>query len=793
MYKQNILKASTSCLFFITIKATVYAQSILGLNGMIISDTNKGIPSATIELISMSTKKILSTQTDSLGKFKFSNLERGPYKLLAKSISYEPQNVNIFINEKPNDILLVLNSTTQQLGEVVVQRKKPLIEQKIDRYIYNLSASISGTFGDASQALKSVPGLQVTDDNIKIVGKSSVKVLVNGRDIGINSSNLNDYLKTIQSSDIKSIEVITNPSSKYEAEGNSGAINIVLKSSSLSELLAVNFNTSYQRGKRNSNNNAVTVNHNFNKFQNTYSASYNMNNTEGDYILDYIYSDSRSRENNIFGVNNKPLNFSLFSNYKINEKITTGLRVTLNSNRKHSTRDNNRNFYTENSLDSILLTTVDDRNRSKSLNAGYYTELILDTNGSKLNFEVSYYNNKNNRDYIFESITKADISHNYLPVSTEGTDRSKLYFGQIDYYKVFKHLELEGGIKYSVSKIDNQFLYRNKPNATYADSYVDYNEKNLSAYISGGAQFGEWNIQGGIRAENFAFDLVSLSLQEFVKKKTIFQIFPSFNLSKKLDEKNTMILSYGRRVGRPSYKQIDPFIEYFSPLNYRKGNPDLIPYFTNNFELKHNFKNTLITTLYYSTANNTINDLQIINKDNYLTGMTFANYIDSRNIGLTESFNIAPFPFWEHTTLLQLYYNKFFSNNPTTPAENKGFAWYGYTNNNFKISNKLGSYVAFSIYGPQQVGVVNTKVQSSFDLGISWKLIDKQLTVNAKVSDLFKGSKMRYATFSNTVLMNGTTYNDTRRFMISASYSLGKAKKSNKTLQGDENINRVGK
>lgn len=412
-----------------------------------------------------------------------------------------------------------------------------------------------------------------------MIGKSSLQVLINDREVLLSGKNLSDYLKTISSDNIKSIEVISNPPAKYDAEGNSGIVNIVLKKAN-SNFWNATFTEDYRQGEYATNNNGASFNFNKNRLSFTSSASYGFGNTHYLNNSQYFYPNEYWNDK-ISSVNiNNFFTARIGIDYKITDKFTIG-GIYNYSYQKNKYNDNDRTLVTGNS-DYDLIETPATRNGKSNFNmANLHGTYTLDTSGRKLSFDFNYlsFDDDNNNFFNTSYFLKNQLEDN-SKANNLGMQRIDNYSILVDMEQPTKFINWNYGGKLSFSKTDNNiFYYDLSSGSPIIDSnnsnHFIYKENNEVLYFSASKKFDKkWEAKAGLRMETTQTEGNSLTNNE-IDKQNYTKLFPTAYLSYNIGNDNSITLNYGRRIQRPNFSYLNPFRWYSNPLAYSTGDPPI--------------------------------------------------------------------------------------------------------------------------------------------------------------------------------------------------------------------------
>ncbi|MDP9956954.1 outer membrane receptor protein involved in Fe transport [Epilithonimonas hungarica] len=662
----------------------------------------------------------------------------------------------------------------KEIEQVNILVRKKLLERKADRLIFNVDASIASQGMDAGETLANVPMLKVDENlgTISITGKSSVNVMINGKMLNLSGTALLNYLKSIRSENISKIEVITTPPSKYEAQGNSGLINIILKKNP-NLGFSGNISTGLtQRTYFNGSTNG-TLNYQTEKLSLSLKTSYIEGAKRADErftILGASQNYSRSVRKDMW----QDLTPSLSASYKINKNSEVGVEYIFDKGKNGMNILNTTRNISPDLDEKNFLTNTYHREKSPTHTFSTYYDLKLDSLGKKLSFTGNFYKNNNDTEVNFSTLTLPE--NTIQDVKTLSMIKPQIFSVQGDLELPFSFGTIETGVKFNQFRNsadlkyldweDNQFVMDDEKSSTF-----NYREENYAAYASFAKSFGEhWETKAGLRYEN---TFVKSTVNNF----SYGQWFPSAYVSYK-EDKNVFSLSYSRRINRPSMSNLNPFRWYENPQSYSTGNPLLTPSYINNYELGYTYNNKFSTSIYYLKLKNAFGQLA------YLDGRSqtgdYQNYYNNDFYGMNASYTDTFFKFWEANITANASYQTsevFNINAPTL----KGYSL-SYSINNTFILNKTKTVALFLNYDQSlPYKNVNSRFEnfSNLNSGFKISLMEKQLQINATVTNIFGQRYKGQMYFEDSKqLMNN--YWDGRSLRLSVNYTFGNKKQINK-------------
>lgn len=677
----------------------------------------------------------------------------------------------------------------KEIETVVITGKKKLIDRKVDRLIFNVENSIASQGVDATEALANTPLLKVDENRgISIVGKSGVSVMVNDRMINLSGNELINYLRSLRSDNISKIEVITTPPSKYEAQGNSGLINIILKKNP-NFGFSGNFSTSLtQRTWFNGSSN-LTLNYQDEKL----SASTKLRHYDN---MSRVYEN-----NNVFGVNsvesqderkdfNNGLGANLSVDYKLNKTSNIGAIYDIGIGNSNMNINNISLYKTNNSVTNDLQIYTENRGNRNTQTLNAYYDLNLDGNAKKMSVTGNYYSYTPKTFVDFYTYDK--FNNTYSAVKNTSSTDYNIYSGQIDFTLPYKFINIETGIKFTNYNNYSNVEFFNLVNKNYEidlskGNIFNYNEKNYAIYFSGSKDFNEkLSSKVGLRYEYSQLDAYSITTMER-RKHDYGKVFPSAYITYKPNKNNVFSINYSKRISRPGIRALNPFRWYTGPYKYFTGNPLLQPSYNHNFEIGYIWKGKISFTLAYQRMLNSYDQIASF-VDNILVS-TYKNYFNTDYYGVDVSYSDNLLKWWQTTINLSTSYSKSEVFNTNALGQN-GYSLFYSTQNTFNLNNSKTISFILNYWQsiPSKSGNFYNNGQGNLSMGFRLMFMGKNLQVSLTASDILRQQlSSGEAYFSdNTQYFNN--YYDFRSVRLSASYKFGnsKVKGNRKNFQFEE-------
>ncbi len=775
------------------------------VKGIVKNDFNqKAVEFANVVLTNENNKIITGTITDDKGLFNLS-VKKGYYNLTISFIGYEKWSKNISISKDLDMGDISLIEKTTELEELVITSKKKLIQRKVDRLVFNVRESISSTGGDAVDVLKITPLLRVNDE-ISMIGKSGVALMVNDRLMRLSRGDLLVFLKTIRSEDIEQIEVITNPPAKYDAEGNSGIVNIRLRKAK-KDNWNISLRTQYEQSTYDTEAFSGRFSYRKNKFSFSSGISY-VNGSSKRVEKDEVYytdKDWITEFNKKMHVNS--LAGKILIDYDINKKWSIGTQYYILNNLP-LTEERDKGLITSTTtrqLDSLIITEAKNKKHNQLNNVNLYSKIKLDTLGKSVNIDLTYldYKNDNDRNFATNTFLPNDnpTQFGYKSNIVGGKQKIKNYAGIIDIEHPSKWMNFNYGLKVSSINTKNEInafdLIKGTPIINENQSNIfEFTEKTQALYISGSKEINDkWKIKLGLRLENTQTEGYSKTINK-TNKNNYTELFPTFYLSYDYNEDNTFSFNYGRRIKRPNYSSLNPFKFYSSPYSYNEGNPFLTPQFSNIVEFQYGYKGKLFTTISFINENQGFGEIPIVDSNTNIQFFTYLNYFTLNGVDLSQSYQFNILKWWNSFNSINIYYSENKLDSNIELKNTKGWGAYFSSNNSFVLnkSKTIKGELNFWYQSPETDLLYNRDAKYNLDLGIRFSLLkNKNLQLNITVNDIFRTNKNKQITFTNDIKQIYSSYGDNQRFKISISYFFGgkKAKYKRKYFGNESEKNRI--
>jgi len=781
--------------FLVLILIALFSSSATAQHivGVVVDQEGRPVLGASVSLRSATDSTLTKLEvTDHLGKYRFSNIPDGKYFVTVTEIGMDTAISEVFQVKNKSAVVqkITLAKHLTEIGRVVVESRKPLIEVKSDKTILNVENSINAIGHDALELLRKSPGVVIDkDDNISLLGKSGVQVYIEGKPIPLSGADLADYLRGIQSSEIATIEIITDPSAKYEAAGNAGIIQIRLKVNK-SFGTSGSVNAGYIIGIYPKYNGAFSLNHRNKKVN--FFGSYNFNwiKRYSVFNLDRTILDSTFKQVSFMWAPVQTHSFKSGLDYTIGKHSVLGMLIYGNYMLNKSDNPGVTDLYYDPTNTYILQLVSDNKSKSNRFNTNYNINYrYSDTTGRELDISADYgrFRITSNQD---QPNRYNDANGNFLydiVYNMSAPTNIDIYSGKVDYEQHIGKGKIEMGTKISDVESFNFFnrfnVYGNvKVKDTSRSNDFMYYENINALYANYSRQFRGLMFQVGLRVENTNTRSVSSGFKwvsgSYIPYDSSFRrhytdFFPSASVTLNKNPENILRISLSRRIDRPAYQDLNPFEFKVDEYSFLKGNTNLKPQYTNSISVSHIYKNRLSSTLSYSHVNNIFSSL-IDTIDASRSFITKRNLASQDIIGLNISY---PFSHGWYNLFANLntYYTHYKAN--LGPGRLVNLGVYAY-NINIQQAAKLGRGFTAEVSGffnsPSiWISTFRSKAIWAVDAGIQKSFLNNGANLKLSVSDIFKSIK--WAAVSDFagqhVWANGKF--DSRQFKISFSYRFG--------------------
>ena len=805
---------------FVSLGFTVHAQTSK-ISGAISDEQGKALASSTISLLKAKDSSLVKAAvSDKSGLYQFINIKDGTYFVAASSVGYSRKATQPF-EVKGSDVSVpsfALKQLPGNMSGVTVTAKKPFIETRLDKTIVNVDASPTNAGSTAMDVLEKSPGIMINNDgSISLLGKQGVIVMIDGKPTYLSANDLANMLKNMPASALDQIEIMTNPSSKYDATGNSGIINIKTKKG-----MNNGFNGNFMLGATTSiykmddklyfmPRSQNSFNFNYRRYKFNFFGNYNPNFNRGRNVLDIDakqinsqgelrgYTDQQTKFK--FGNFNQTLKLGM--DWYANSKNVFGVVTSgflFNGHPTPVTINNVLNL--DHTLRYQLVSEADNDISFNNFTGNLNWKHSFNTKGHELTADFDYVKYSN----VSELLLITDTYDGNLQYQNTSQLKGHLpgdidiYSLKSDYTKPIKNGRVDAGFKSSYVRNDNQVEYQQSKGTGWVrddirSNHFIYDENINAAYISVNQQIKKWSFQAGMRVENTNSKGNQLTTQtKFSRNRTDF--FPTAFASYALDQKNQFTASYGRRITRPNYQDMNPFIFFLDTLTYRQGNIYLTPQYTHNVEFKHAFKGRLITSLNFSETNDMISQviIPVEGGDGTIKKLTPDNVASFRNFGISITAPTKITKWWNVNLFTNVYNNHYVGVVDSTEVDLQFTSFTANLTNSFTFSPGFTGEISGFYRHRTLDGLTKAEPVYQMSIGFSKQIIKGKGTLRLNIRDPFAWQKFegfnKYANVDNHFVSRP----DVRQVTATFSLRFGKQTQQQQRRIGSsqEEQNRVG-
>lgn len=781
-------------LFIITLPAL--AQT---LSGTVREATNQPASFAALKLFRATDSLFVTgTVSDVDGQFTFTNIKAGAYRVQASLVGMSNASSPVVTLRAGESLTLepiLLRQDNQTLATVTVRTQKQYIEQQVDKTVLNIEADATAQSKTAYELLQQAPGVVIDpNDNVRMAGKQGANVFIDGKPTNLSAADLANLLRATPASNIATVELITNPSARYDAQGGAGIINIKFRRD---KSLGLNGNASggYGQSDHYRANAALDLNYRtkrLNLFGNVSgSDNYQITNV----LLDRKAVGSQFLQRGYDSDGTRAIVYKTGADYFINSHQTIGLIVSGNvSANRFGTYTTTNILTSQNVTDSTITNRVDNPSQNNRINAALNYR-YADTLGLEINADADFTRfgntspNTITSDYtdaagraLFRRLNRFDANTG-ITILTLKTDLTKEWKA--------RKLKLETGLKHTDVSTNNELLAfvgaENQPDINRTNRFT-YREIVSAVYASLNRAFGKkWTAQAGLRAEHSTVQGRSTDLQNQRINRpdtSYLNLFPTAFVKYQATENSQFSLNYGRRIGRPNYQDLNPFIYQIDPYTSQRGNPYLRPTYTQNAELSYTYKWATTLRIAYSHTNDFSTD--VIRQEGLTAYQTVANVgqVDALNISVSTPYQFTKW--WSMYAYAGGTWNRFRGSfSPTEPFNQQAFAFEGYMQQSFKLS-KLWSAQASGFWSaPTTQTVYLIGGLGALNLSVQKTVLQKRGKISVGIDDVLNTMRWRWSDIRQSANFSGTTATDqpqqfnidrkweSRRVSIRFSYRFG--------------------
>ena len=775
----------------------VYSQQPqFTIKGKLVDETNSNpLEFATIAVKRVRDSTLVSgTITNATGEFRIENIPPGNYDVEIAFIGYERVNKRVMLRPQGRQPVtdlgtLNLRVSAAMLEGAEISAEKSFVMNQIDKRTYNTEQLAVSDGGNVKDILDNIPSVEVDGDgNVSLRGNENVTILIDGRPSGLTGSGGKSLLESIPASTIENIEVITNPSAKYDPDGISGIINIITKKNRLQGFTgSVGVNTTFE-----------------NRYGGNLSLSYRKNKwniyTNYGFNKDIRKFSGESYRETYFGNEINILDQDEISeNERLNHNLKTGIDLNIND-RNTISASALYNYGNDNEFENIIYREL---NENGSLDSLYKRNTIGVEKNINLDFDLGFKHSfkkpgrmlnilgtasfdNSNEDGLYDQLGYIDDTTPipFFPELQRDFEVSEnvIYTSSVDYeHPIGDDKKVESGYKSTFRNFDTDYrsetfdensgMYDNDINRTNRFIYRDQLHAFYAQYRQSIKKFG---YQLGVRSEYATTESELVTTME-IFDKDYFSVFPSAFATYKPDEKSQVKATYSKRINRPRRNALNPFSNYEDPLNIRKGNPFLDPEYTNSYELEYSRfigKVSLTTTAYARFTTDYIQRYRTVAPDGVST-TTFQNLSSARNYGLELILNGSLFKWWNFTFSSNMFRNEIDATNLEDNLSSTAFSISGRVFTTFKLPYKTELQLTYFYRAPMKLPQGTMKDMQMATIALSKKVLKDKGTISARLSDPFNAQRFRFEFEGENFYQDFTRKRQSRILTLSFTYRFG--------------------
>lgn len=799
-------KCSILIILLLAALNTVFAQSV---SVKITDASGNPLPYASVAVRKSADSTLVKGQmSDADGKCLFEKIAAGSYYLEVSQMGFTTKKGNVFqVKEAAVDLkTIALEAAPKSLKGVEVTAQKPFIERSEGKTILNVESSVAAAGNTVLDLLRRAPGITVDkDENLVMKGKQGVTVMLDGKLTYLSAEALAELLKSMTAESVSQIEIITSPSAKYDAAGTAGIINIKTKKGQMTGTNGT-LNLSGGGGRYMFFSTGLSVNwrtKKFNVFTNLNWADRQFFNTRllhrktpGDVPLhfqqDVFQKGHFLNRSGKAGID-----------WYITEKQTLGFMVNAYRNAFWRDAPSATQIARQSNMmvDSILYSSVAGNNRFNSTSYNLNYKFKLDTSGSEFSMDADYMKfNNNMKTWMADSVKvmQDNSVHDQNAVRTLPYTDITIRSIKADFVKaVTKSSKIEAGVKGSFVTTQNNMRYDSLKNGVYQPVYEQYDEflydeNVLAAYLIYKKQSKKTDFVVGMRLEQTISDATSNTLKSNVKR-TYLDYFPNFTADHKFSDNHKLGITYNKRINRPGYGMLNPFMFFLDRYTFFRGNAYLTPEYIHNTELTYTFRNKYIATLGYSRVNDVYDEFLILVPETKVTISTNKNLGRQNSYSLNLTLPFDPVKWWNTSNNLSAYYNEYKILDSLGNFNTSQLSWNFNSTNTFTLPHDFKFELSGWFEAPNVYGIWVSKSMWSVNCGVQKTVLKKKGTIKVNVNDIFASQRFRGVAEFNNIYLSVNNRWQNRTLNVAFSYRFGNTKMETKERQsGTDESRRAG-
>ncbi|WP_018477554.1 outer membrane beta-barrel family protein [Pontibacter roseus] len=791
---------------------STFAQNGGTLSGTILDENNEGLGFVNVAVVNPATAAIVTGAIAEMdGSFRIKTPAKGTYLLKVSGLGYTPLQTEAFEVTGPDFSKdfgkLQLKPDVKTLKEVTVQAMRPTISLEADKMVVSVEGTALSAGSTAYEVLEKSPGVWVDQDgNITLNGKPGVMVMINGKQSYLSGKELQNLLQGMSAENLKDLEIITNPSAKYDAEGTSGIININLKKNNQVGMSGSVYG-GYQYNKLSTYTSGAELSHKSGKWNTTASFDLARRMRYRNMDMERVFSGGIEEVTMLQEGYEESERWNpslrLGTDYDLNEQHSVGFLANLMYS------DNSNLFRTDsylrrpNPADNLninSLNRIQDTYKNGTFNLHYAGK--LDSVGTTLSADLDYVRILDNSDLTFENQKFFQQSGELFEqelLTSDNPATYDIYSAKVDFGKTLGKTKMELGAKASHVVSDNALDFYEvvdaretlDPNRT---SHFIFKENIYAAYATFSTSFGKvWQVKGGLRAEQTDSKGNSITLNRLTERHYL-DLFPSLFVQQQVSENYQIGYKYSRRINRPYYENLNPFIFYIDPYTWATGNPYLKPQYTDSYELTQTLKKNYNLVMTYAVTKNFIAEIPVFNSADNTTVFERQNVKSYRNIGATMVAPVRISGKWDMNNTATLAHQRYTNviNNQSLLREQLFFM--AQSNHNIQLPHDVRLELNAGYQGPAVYGMFEIDDMWWLDAGLKRSFLNDKLDLSLNVTDIFKTRNLDLTTRQEGNLNRIIQYHGSQSVRINLRYRFNKGKEfetKKRNVSLDE-LNRTG-
>jgi len=764
-----------------------------GIKGSVSNEEKKPLPYANIILMHSSDSAVVKAAlSDEQGRYKFEDLEPGNYLVMISQLGYQKHFAPAEVVANSADVELgavEISPLAINLQEATVSAMKPFIEHRIDRTVVNVENSIVNAGGTALEVLRRSPGVTIdSDGNIILTGKQGVLVTIDDKPTYLSQRDLYEWLRNTSSEQLSSIEIITNPSAKYDAAGTSGIINLKMRKR---QLMGLNGRMMVSYGQGVYPDFGTGFNLNYGGERLNFFAGYDY--MDGLYFetIDMTRRFTKDGGQSLFSQHTfdkghyRNHTFRGGADWNLTKQQSIG--VLLKGNR-YANIDNTTagtDIYNQSATaDSGYVTYNHSDSKWSNISGNINYRYEIDTTGKVLTLDadLAHFDNHNNFNFETDHYNAgSDFLYREIATSTQPALIDIRSF-KGDYTHPFsKTMKLEAGAKTSHVETDNDVTYFDYYGGiavadTGKTNHFIYKEDIHAAYVNWSAEFGKVGIQTGLRAEQTVSEGNQLS-DGTTFRREYFRLFPSTFLSYTFNDKHRLKASYSRRIDRPAYQQLNPFKYFVDPYNYMEGNPSLQPQLTNSFELGYTFKQLFTIALQYRHTMDAMTQITKQIDSTHTTFVTTENLDSYDNYGINLSVPIKVTEWFQSSNDINVFRNRYKGESSAGFFDKHLTSYTINSSNSLSLPKGISAEINFWYNSKMVWGTWLVDPHFGLSAGVSRSFMEDKIHVRINFNDIFHSEKINSQIKYQNIDATFKRVYDSQFFRVHVSYKFGKQKR----------------